>query len=127
MAKSSDLRIYTLPEVWALPLVAAWRTFEKTINPAFKFVLYCVNCGEANAEIVRSRKAKDAIIGIQCQADDCGQTIKFEVPIDPEAEDFPARLESFPPSALKSKHTKEKQSINEDLAAMVLDLFEVEA
>lgn len=85
--------IWTLPTRWGLPFLAAWRTFEKTINPAFVFIIRCANCGASGKDRVRfvkSVKTPSAVIGIECNS--CKQTLKFEDGIDSEAPDFPDRL-----------------------------------
>lgn len=99
MAKK-NLKLYTLPEEWSYPLVASWRVFEKTLNPAFFFILRCGNCEEMNSDFVYSVKSNEVAIGIQCQTEGCGQTLKFDGKIDANADDFPERLRAPRPSSV---------------------------
>lgn len=93
------LNIGILPEELVLPLLGSIRTIERTLNPAFKVVLTCQNCG-GWAKTVPSKKKKGQYIGIQCTGEDCGQTIKFEKPLDFRSASMPERLRDMPDSAL---------------------------
>ena len=100
MAKKQELTVWGLPEELVLPLLAAVRLMERTINPAFDFVLRCNKCGGMEVESVQSVKDDGTTIGIRCKADGCGQVIKFGRKLDKTAPDFPARLLAIPDSAL---------------------------
>ena len=97
----ADFEVYELPEDLTMPLLAAVRLMERTINPAFSFVLRCLNCGEYRVKAVASKKAAKTIIGLQCFNPECKRTIKFVRPLSWDADDFPERLRQQPPSALK--------------------------
>lgn len=106
----AELEVWTLPEDLVLPLIAAWRVMEKSLNPAFSFPMKCSKCGklsDANKnqgpQFTRSKKERNGfpiIIGIKCQTENCTMVIKFERPISPGDPDFPQRLKRYPASAL---------------------------
>lgn len=99
MTKPKNL--FEMSRQWVLPFVASWRTFEKTLNPAFYFVLRCGECGAFGSDFIKTIKSKkkgSAILGLQCT--ECQQTLKFEGLADPDADDFPQRLRNTPLSAL---------------------------
>ena len=99
---SKTRKIFILPKQWVYPFVSAFRVFERTLNPAFVFKLRCSACpGEGtDIDFVMSVKNPKAIIGLECKK--CLQTVKFESPIDPDDDDFPARLLTKPTTALSS-------------------------
>lgn len=92
--------LHLMPKQWAYPFVSAWRVFERTLNPAFSFIIRCLNCGATKVQFVMSTKNPKALLGLECAS--CLQTIKFEELIDPDAEDFPARLRTHPDSVLST-------------------------
>ena len=104
------LKVHTLPKEFTLPLVAAWRTLEKTINPVFKMIMRCSSCGKMSdlnntqgPAFILSKKKKHGmpiIIGIQCKTEGCDMVIKFEEPISTGDESFPARFQKQPATAL---------------------------
>jgi len=85
--------IWQMPKRWVLPFIASWRVFERTLNPAFYFLIKCAKCGTTGSpkvRTVRSNKRDEVLIGIECS--ECGNTLKFEGAADPEAPEFPDRL-----------------------------------
>ncbi len=92
--------VHLMPKTWAYPFVSAWRVFERTLNPAFTFVIRCSACGAKKAHFVMSTKTPNALLGLECKS--CLLTIKFEDVIDPDAEDFPVRLLTKPDSVLST-------------------------
>ena len=96
-----EFEVYELPEELTVPLLAAIRLMERTINPAFSFVLRCLNCGEYVIKSVKSKKDPSSIIGLQCHNTECKRTIKFARPLRLDADDIPERLRQQPASALK--------------------------
>lgn len=125
--KRQKLEVWTLPEDLVLPLLAAVRLMERTINPAFDFIFRCNKCGEMDVKEVKSAKGDGTTIGIRCEADGCGQVIKFGRKLDLNASDFPARLKSSPDSALvppgeeKSKVTASNKWIQEAFTLVLGD------
>jgi hypothetical protein len=95
-------KVWKLPARWSYPLLAAWRTFEASLNPAFWFSLKCGGCGAGgkDIEMVRSKKKENTYIGIQCQK--CKQTLKFEQPVDAHDKSMPERLVPRPKTVLES-------------------------
>ena len=106
-----------------MPFVASWRTFEKTLNPAVRFILSCTNCNQQNMKVISSKKTGKTTIGLQCQTEDCGQTIKFERPLAMD-ESMPERFHDYPETALKGEHVSKKGRLDKELAKTVLELFE---
>ncbi len=101
MAKK-NLTVYLLPKRWVIPFLAAYRVMERSLNPAFTFILRCAKCGKMGGDKVKyvmSRKNPEAIIGLQCE--NCGQTVKLEGMIDPKSKGFPKRLRKEHPSVLE--------------------------
>ena len=106
----SKMKIHILPEELVLPFVAAWRVLEKSVNPVFSFPMKCNSCGKMSENtqsqgpaFVLSNKQKNGmpvLIGIQCKTEGCDMVVKFEKPISPGDESFPARLQKYPKSAL---------------------------
>ena len=103
-------RVWLLPEDLVLPMLAAVRLLEKSMNPAFDFVLRCNQCGQMNVQSVASVKDKDVTIGIACNTEGCGEVIKFERKLDRNDSDFPARLQKVPDSALTPPAGKTKKT-----------------
>ena len=107
-----------------MPFVASWRTFEKTLNPAVSFILSCAHCDQQNMEVINSKKIDRTIIGLQCQTEGCGQTIKFEKPISMDDESMPERFLSYPKgTALTGEHIGEQRT-DKQLLKAVTNLFE---
>lgn len=98
--KKKKLTVWTLPEELVIPFLAAVRMMERTVNPAFDFLLRCNACKQIMVKPVRSVKDKNSIIGFQCGIEDCGQTIKFGRKMNFKAPDFPTRLYGVPESGL---------------------------
>jgi len=125
MSKSTNLQVYTLNSEWTLTFLAAWRTLEKTINPAMQFLIRCAECKQFSIDVVRSVKDENVVIGLQCQTNNCGVTIKFEKPIDPSADDFPERFRKDRPSseltAPKGKKAKANKAYYEELTEILLE------
>lgn len=96
---SEERTIWVMPKDWVMNFVAAWRVFERTLNPAFYFLLQCGKCKLINKQIrvVKSVKTNE-LIGMECT--NCGQTIKFGRKIGLDSEDFPTRLAPVPDSVL---------------------------
>lgn len=94
------LRVWTMPGELAIPFLAAVRLMERTVNPAFDFLLRCNHCGGTTVKAVRSVKKAHVLIGFQCQNDDCKEVVKFAEPIDFKSSTFPARLKDQPDSAI---------------------------
>lgn len=93
MAKKPNRQVWVMPKRWILNFMAAWRTFERTLNPAFAFLFKCVNCGAVGYPLIRMVKSvssERAFIGMECT--ECLNTIKFEEPVSDEDDDFPERL-----------------------------------
>ncbi len=115
MAK--DFEVYEMPEELTMPLLAAVRLLERTLNPAFSFVLRCLSCGKYEVGPVASVKDEGSIIGLQCAS--CKRTIKFTRPLRFDADDFPDRLRKQPASALtepgkgKAKVTMDPKWLND--------------
>jgi hypothetical protein len=89
----TDKLVFTMPKEWCYAFLAAWRTFERSMNPAFYFLIRCGNCGATGSpkvQPVKSKKKPTAVLGIQCQQ--CKTALKFEGLIDSKADDFPQRL-----------------------------------
>lgn len=106
---SKDRTVYEMPEDWTTNFVAAWRVFERTLNPAFGFLLKCGNCGalgKPEIDFVMSKKNEKAVLGIECSK--CLTTIKFNGTIDPTQQSFPKRLLTKTKSVLRldGKETK---------------------
>ena len=118
-----DFEVYELPEDLTMPLLAAVRLMERTINPAFSFVLRCLNCGEYQIKSVASKKDPKTIIGLQCHNDECKRTIKFARPLRWDADDLPERLRQQPVSALKEPG-KEKARVVTD-PKWINDAFDI--
>lgn len=96
-----DRKLFVLAERWGIAFTAAWRTMERTVNPAFYFLLKCSGCGSIGAPTIRfvkSKKRENAIIGLECTS--CLTTVKFDGMLDPSDESFPARLLERPASVL---------------------------
>lgn len=101
---TDERKVHTMPKQWGYPFAAAWRVFERTLNPAFIFLIKCTNCGSTGPPsigFVMSKKKPKAMLGLECG--NCLQTVKFSGLIDPEAEDFPARLLTKPGTVLDGK------------------------
>ncbi len=98
---TKERKIFILPKQWAYPFISAFRVFERTLNPAFVFKLRCTACDGQGTDIdfVMSVKNPKAVIGLECKK--CLQTVKFESPIDANADDFPARLLTKPTTVLE--------------------------
>lgn len=95
-------RVHLLPKSWTLPFTAAWRTFERTLNPAFSFLIKCENCGAVghpDVTFVASKKNPKAVLGLECTK--CLTTIKFEGTIDGDHREFPKRLKERALSVLQ--------------------------
>ena len=119
-----NLRIWTLPKEWVMNFVAAWRTFERTVNPAFQFLLRCTNCHQVgSAQFVKSVKG-EGLIGLQCQTSNCGQTIKFGRKIGTNDPDFPERFISDPPTVLDSPDGDIADPADEDRELITELLFD---
>lgn len=98
---SDNLRVYEMPNEWVETFAAAWRVMEKSLNPAFWFLMKCGKCGEIgdkHIDFVKAKKKKGAILGMQCE---CGQTIKFVGYLNPASDTFPARLRKKTKSVLR--------------------------
>lgn len=130
------LTIYKLPEELSLVLVAAFRTLERTINPVFSFPFKCNNCGRLSdaqqnqgPQFVLSKKTKKGmpiIIGVQCQTEGCGMTLKFLKPISAGDKDFPQRLIEAPASALEDPKGKSGKKISTQGLEEIISLLELE-
>jgi hypothetical protein len=105
MAKK-QFEVYELPEDLTMPLLAAVRLLERSINPAFSFVLRCLNCSQYRVKPVASASGDGSVIGLQCHNPDCLRTIKFLRPLRWDADDLPERLRQQPASALKAPKDK---------------------
>ncbi len=103
--------VHLMPKTWAYPFVSAWRVFERTLNPAFTFVIRCEACGATESRFVMSTKVPKALLGLECKS--CLQTIKFEDIIDPDAEDFPARLLTHPDTVLSTRGRPSKGTVGD--------------
>lgn len=123
MAEKTKRKVHLLPRSWVYPFTAAFRTFEKTLNPAFSFLMKCEDCGAAgfpNVQFVHSKKNPKAVIGMECTK--CLNTIKFEGTIDGDAEDFPARLMTRAYSVLQLNGKKAKDDTpGEGYLELILD------
>lgn len=119
------LRVWKLPAELSIPYLAAFRLIERSVNPAFDLILRCNNCGGMNNAVVSSVNRKSKKIGIQCSNKNCGQTLKFEEPIDVEAKGFPDRLRKAPESALVppkgAKKTKPDPEWTDEVFGIVFD------
>ena len=96
---SKKREVWVMPEMWVLNFIAAWRTFERTVNPTFTFHFRCGSCGSTKVYVVKSTKHEKTLIGIECEA--CLRTLKFEKAVSSEDDDFPERLLAQGVSVLK--------------------------
>ena len=122
MAKEKT--ILELDSEYNLSFVAAWRTFERVMNPAFYFMLVCPTCNATGGDDggphpVYSKKIKDrkVLIGIMCG---CGRVLKFGGGIDPKAKTFPQRLIAKPLSVLGSSQ-RDPDVVMDDIDTILFD------
>ena len=131
-----DLKVHTLPEEMVLPLVASWRTMEKSLNPVFSIIMKCSSCGKLSdingnqgPAFILSKKVKNGLpilIGIQCKTEDCDMVIKFEKPISPGDESFPQRLQKHPVTALTDTNGKSGKGFGTKGLEEVKSILELE-
>lgn len=119
---TSKRTIWTLPANWTMTFLAGWRTLEATLNPAFVFQLVCSKCHKRDVAVVHSAKRDSKLIGLECKV--CGQTIKFEAPLDSEAADFPERLQKRAASTLEPPSGAKLKTDNMVLEMVTEVLFE---
>lgn len=102
--------------------VAAWRVFERTLNPAFYFIIKCGKCGQnGTAQFVKSTTMAGTLIGMECS--NCGQTLKFARKIGLNDPDFPSRLEPKPQSVLIDPDGKQAESGGDDVELLTELMF----
>ena len=121
----SKLRVWLMPKDWVINFIAAWRVFERTMNPAFHFLIKCANCGAiGQVEMVHSKNEEGMLIGMQCLTDDCGQTLKFGRKIGVNSPDFPERLAEVGESVLTDPQGEEAAGTNLDVELMTELVFD---
>lgn len=135
MSSKKDLEIWVLPKEMVLPLVAAWRTLEKSINPAINFILQCSKCGKGTATdgsqgptfILSVKKKNDmpVLIGLQCKTEGCTMVVKFEKPISPADPDFPSKLQKYPATALTDPNGKTGSKVSTKALETVTKLLKL--